>query len=32
MPKELDGNTMLSHCRIISKLGTGGMDEMYRAL
>src|ERR1700738_4488965 len=31
MPKELDANTTLSHYRIVSKIGAGGMGEVYLA-
>jgi serine/threonine protein kinase len=30
-PKELSANSALSHYRIISKIGAGGMGEVYRA-
>jgi hypothetical protein len=31
MNKELEANTNLSHYRIISKIGAGGMCEVYLA-
>ena len=31
MDKELSANTRLSHYRIASKIGAGGMDEIYLA-
>jgi Tol biopolymer transport system component len=31
MNKELSANTSLSHYRIVSKIGAGGMGEVYRA-
>src|SRR6266542_3147880 len=31
MPKELAANTTLSHYRIVSQLGAGGMGEVYLA-
>jgi len=31
MAKELSTNTSLSHYRIVSKIGAGGMGEVYRA-
>ncbi len=31
MNKELEANTTLSHYRIVSKIGAGGMGEIYRA-
>src|ERR1700693_95038 len=31
MDWELSANTTLSHCRIISKIGAGGMGEVYLA-
>lgn len=31
MDRELTANTTLSHYRIVSKIGAGGMSEVYRA-
>jgi serine/threonine protein kinase len=31
MVKELEANTTLSHYRVVSKIGAGGMGEVYPA-
>ncbi|MGI9069370.1 MAG: hypothetical protein ACR2HX_23580 [Pyrinomonadaceae bacterium] len=32
MSKDLDANTTLSHYRIVSKIGAGGMGEVSRKI